>query len=89
MGFGGSVSAMITSLKNNKRKRVSAFEKLERLQKENNDTLHFKKSASKKELTQLKKRVLKENKSQLIKNSILFFLIFIILVYTTFVFMNS
>ena len=89
MGFGGSVSAMITSLKNNKRKRVSAFEKLERFQKENNDTLHFKKSASKKELTQLKKRVLKENKSQLIKNSILFILIFIILVYSTFVFMNS
>ena len=30
MSFGGAVSAMVTSLKNNKRKRVSAFEKLER-----------------------------------------------------------
>jgi len=89
MGFGGSVSAMITSLKNNKRKRVSAFEKLERFQKENDDKLYFKKSASKKELVQLKKQVLKENKNQLIKNSILFFLIFIILVYSVFVFMNS
>ncbi|RKF04242.1 hypothetical protein C8N26_0905 [Tenacibaculum lutimaris] len=89
MGFGGSVSAMITSLKNNKRKRVSAFEKLERFQKENDDKLYFKKSASKKELVQLKKQVLKENKNQLIKNSILFFLIFVILVYSVFVFMNS
>lgn len=89
MGFGGSVSAMITSLKNNKRKRVSAFEKLERFQKENDDKLYFKKSASKKELVQLKKQVLKENKNQLIKNSILFFLIFIILIYIVFVFMNS
>ena len=89
MGFGGSVSAMITSLKNNKRKRVSAFDKLERFQKENDDKLYFKKSASKKELIQLKKQVLKENKNQLIKNSILFFLIFIILIYIVFVFMNS
>ncbi len=28
MGFGGSVSAMITGLKNNKRPRVSTFKKL-------------------------------------------------------------
>ncbi|WGH74292.1 hypothetical protein P8625_09200 [Tenacibaculum tangerinum] len=42
MSFGGAVSAMITSLKNNKRKRVSAFEKLERFQKENSDELFLK-----------------------------------------------
>jgi len=28
MGFGGSVGAMLTSLKNNKRTRVSTFKKL-------------------------------------------------------------
>ncbi len=28
MSFGGAVSAMISSLKNNKRNRVSAFDKL-------------------------------------------------------------
>jgi len=28
MSFGGSVSAMLTTLKNNKRKRVSTFKKL-------------------------------------------------------------
>lgn len=41
MSFSGSVSSMITSLKNNKRKRTSAFEKLERFQKEKNDKLFF------------------------------------------------
>jgi hypothetical protein len=30
MSFGGAVSAMITSLKNNKRDRVSAFDKMKK-----------------------------------------------------------
>ncbi|TDQ21875.1 hypothetical protein [Tenacibaculum caenipelagi] len=89
MSFGGAVSAMITSLKNNKRKRVSAFEKLERFQKENDDKLYFKKTASKEELAHIKIRVQKENRNQLIKNSIIYFLIFGILIYIVFVFMNS
>ena len=89
MSFGGAVSAMITSLKNNKRKRVSAFEKLERFQKENNDKLYFKKSASKKELAQIKIRLQKENKTRLVKKSILYFLFFSGLIYIVFVFMNS
>ncbi len=50
MSFGGAVLGMIVSLKNNKRKKVSTFEKLERFQKENRDKLYFNKSASKKEL---------------------------------------
>ncbi|WP_428742582.1 hypothetical protein [Tenacibaculum sp.] len=89
MSFGGAVSAMVTSLKNNKRKRVSAFEKLERFQKENDDKLHFKKSASKKELIQIKIRLQKENKIRFIRKSILYFLFFSGLFYIVFVFMNS
>lgn len=79
MGFGGSVSAMITSLKNNKRKRVSAFEKLERFQKENNDTLHFKKSASKKQLEEIRIKTKRENKIVWIKNLVFLVVIFSIL----------
>ncbi|MDE0534734.1 hypothetical protein [Tenacibaculum sp. L6] len=81
MGFGGSVSAMITSLKNNKRKRVSAFEKLERFQKENNDTLHFKKSASKKQLEEIRIKTKRENQIVWIKNLVFLVVIFSILFY--------
>ena len=44
MSFGGAVGAMITSLKNNKRTRVSAFDKLKNY-KEKNDQLVFKNKA--------------------------------------------
>lgn len=89
MSFGGAVSAMIASLKNNKRKKVSAFEKLERFQKENSDKLYFEKSASKKELDLIKNRIQKENRTRTIKNGIVALTIFIILIVIVFVFINS
>jgi len=89
MSFGGAVSAMITSLKNNKRKRVSAFDKLERFQKENSDKLYFNKSTNKKELDKIRLQTLKKNRTQYIKNSIGILIIFSILIYVAFVFVNS
>jgi len=81
MGFGGSVAGMIVSLKNNKRNRKSAFEKLERFQKENSDTLHFKNSATQKELEEIKLRIQKENRVLRIKNILLFMVVLAILYY--------
>ncbi|MGB1042439.1 MAG: hypothetical protein ACPGU6_03525 [Tenacibaculum sp.] len=78
MGFGGSVAGMILSLKNNKRKRVSAFEKLERYQKENSDQLHFKNKASAKQLKEIKLKLKKENRISFIKNGILFTLLLLV-----------
>lgn len=89
MSFGGAVSAMITSLKNNKRKRISAFDKLERFQKENSDKLYFDKSTNKKELDKIRLQTLKKNRTQYIKNSIGILIIFSILIYVAFVFVNS
>lgn len=89
MSFGGAVSAMITSLKNNKRKRVSAFDKLERFQKENSDKLYFDRCANKKELYKIRLQTLKKNRTQYIKNSIGILIIFSILIYIAFVFVNS
>ncbi|MDP2542357.1 hypothetical protein CSC81_10715 [Tenacibaculum discolor] len=89
MSFGGAVSAMITSLKNNKRKRVSAFDKLERFQKENSDKLYFDRCANKKELDKIRLQTLKKNKTQYIKNNIGILIIFFILIYIAFVFVNS
>lgn len=89
MSFGGAVSAMITSLKNNKRKRVSAFDKLERFQKENSDKLYFNKSTNKKELEKIRLQTLRGNTNRFIKNSIAFLIIFSLLLYIAFVFVNS
>ena len=79
MSFGGAVSAMITSLKNNKRKRVSAFDKLERFQKENSDKLYFEESASKEELEEIRHKTKRRNQRELIKNIAVLFILFIIL----------
>ncbi len=81
MGFGGAVSAMITSLKNNKRNRKSTFEKLEKFRKENNDKLYFKNAATKEELEEIRFKMKKENRISLIKNITLFTVVFIILCY--------
>ncbi|REH56702.1 hypothetical protein C7448_101745 [Tenacibaculum gallaicum] len=89
MSFGGAVSAMITSLKNNKRKRVSAFDKLERFQKENSDKLYFNKSTNKKELEKIRLQTIRGNTNRFIKNSIAFLIIFSLLLYIAFVFVNS
>lgn len=89
MSFGGAVLGMIVSLKNNKRKKVSAFEKLERFQKENRDKLYFNKSASKKELEKIRLQTLRKNRTRFINNSIALFIIFSILLYIAFVFVDS
>lgn len=81
MGFGGSVSAMISSLKNNKRNRKTAFEKLEKYQKETNDKLHFDKVATKKELEKIRLRITKENRKSLIRSYLLILILTLALVY--------
>ena len=60
MSFGGAVSAMITSLKNNKRTRVSAFEKTKGYGNDSNIKLHFNKEASQKQLLEIKKTFIEE-----------------------------
>jgi hypothetical protein len=79
MSFGGAVSSMITSIKNNKRNRKSTFNKLESYQKNNNDTLHFTNSVTENELKEIKLRIKKEDRISLIKNIVLLIFAFLIL----------
>ena len=62
MSFGGSVSAMVTTLKNNKRPRVSAFKKIERYKyvKYKKGTIDTK--ASPALLKQIRENIQKENR---------------------------
>ncbi|MCF6349083.1 MAG: hypothetical protein L3J20_12410 [Flavobacteriaceae bacterium] len=63
MGFGGSVSAMITSLKNNKRSRVSMFDKLKKYENvKYKDGGKIEKKATPQQLKAIRERIQKENK---------------------------
>ena len=74
MSFGGAVSAMITSLKNNKRSRKSTFEMLERTGSINNQSqkLVFENEASSAQLLEIKKKTQLENRKTFINNAIIF-----------------
>lgn len=81
MSFGGAVAAMITSLKNNKRARVSAFDKMNGFENDSNIELHFEKKASQKQLHEIKEKIQSENKQILIKKIVFFILFFLCLTY--------
>lgn len=73
MGFGGSVSAMLASLKNNKRTRPSAFKKLKENGAEytSRTTLHFDQKSTPAQLRALRKRIKKENRIAFIKKAVI------------------
>lgn len=81
MGFGGATSAMIASLKHNKRTRKTSFEKLERFLKEDNNKLYFDKKSSKQDLERIRKETQKEQRISFLKNALSFVLVAVILIY--------
>lgn len=66
MSFGGAVSAMVTSLKNNKRKRPSAYEKMEKYNGNYDTKLHFDKKATTEELETIRKKLQNQHKKELL-----------------------
>lgn len=73
MGFGGSVGAMLASLKNNKRTRPSAFKKLKEngVEYTNRTELHFDQKSSPAQLKAIRERIKRENRNALIKKAVL------------------
>ena len=80
MSFGGAVGAMITSIKNNKRERPSAFKKIKNCGGIDGK-LQFDKKANKQELQQIREQLQNENKKTLIRNVIIFSTMMAILFY--------
>lgn len=80
MSFGGAVGAMISSLKNNKRERKSAFDKLKN-HKAQNRKLHFDNKASKEDLKKIRQKLLLENRKTNIKNILVFIFILSLFIY--------
>lgn len=75
MGFGGSVSAMIASMKTNKRSRISTFDKIKHLKKRNHIAVHFKNKATPKELEILKLKIQRNHKKEALKKIVLLLII--------------
>ena len=67
MSFGGSAAAMIASIKANKRRRISTFEKLKNFKKAKKSTLLLPNKATKKDLKEIRERIQQQNKTSFIK----------------------
>ncbi len=60
----GGASSMIATIKNNKRRRKVAFEKLEKYLNNKHNPLYFNKKATRKQLLKIRERMQKENRIQ-------------------------
>ena len=76
-----SIAAMITTLKNNKRKRVSTFKKMKGFKEGKNIQVSFDKSATPHQLKNIREKLQKENKQILKRNIIILIFIMILLIY--------
>ena len=81
-GVGGAVSAMKNTLKNNKRERKSAFDKLKKHPSEHPEgELHFEKTATQAQLQKIREDVKRENRKAMIRNVSIILAIMLILIY--------
>jgi hypothetical protein len=76
-----SISGMITSLKNNKRNRVSTFDKLKNFKKGKSIQVAFDKEASSYQLKKIKEKLQEENKKSLKKTVIILIVAICIIIY--------
>lgn len=81
MSFGGAVSAMITSLKNNKRTRISKFDKIKNNNTKSTIKVYFENKATSEDLLKIKERIKLENRRSFIRNLILLVFIIAIFIY--------
>ena len=83
MSFGGAVSAMVTSLKNNRRDRKSAFKKLKDNPAEYGEEgkLHFENEATPDQLKKIREDLRRENRKVMIRNVSIIVVIMLVLIY--------
>ena len=76
-----SISGMITSLKNNKRTRVSTFEKMKNFKEGKNIQVSFDKKSTPDRLKRIKEKLQAENKKSLKGNIIIIIVAISIIIY--------
>jgi hypothetical protein len=81
-GVGGAISAMKNTLKNNKRERKSAFDKLKQHPGEHPEgELHFENTATQAQLQKIREKVQRENRMVMIRNVSIIVVIMLVLIY--------
>lgn len=83
MSFGGAVSAMVTSLKNNKRSRKSAFKRLKDNPSEYGEgsKLHFENKATPSQLKKIREDIQRENRKLMIRNIVIIVVVVAAVIY--------
>jgi hypothetical protein len=81
MSFGGAVSAMIASMKANKRNRVSMFDKTKHVKRGTPTAVHFENKATQKELEILRDKIQRDLKKEALKKVIFLLIIIALLIY--------
>ncbi len=83
MSFGGAVSAMVTSLKNNKRERKSALKRLKDNPAEygNSGKLHFENKATQAQLQKIREDLKRENRKRIMKTVLIIAVFMALLIY--------
>lgn len=74
-------SHMIASLKHNKRKRISAFEKMKNFKEGINIHVSFKKKSTPYQLKKIRKKIQEENRKKMKRNLILFGVGMLVIIY--------
>lgn len=74
-------SHMIASLKHNKRKRISAFEKMKNFKEGINIQVSFKKKSTPYQLKKIRKKIQEENRKKMKRNLILFGIGMLVIIY--------
>ncbi len=75
------ISHMVISLKNNKRERTSTLKKIKNFKKTKNIEVVFKKKANSYQLKKIRNKLKQENKRQMKKNIMIFFIVMSIVIY--------
>lgn len=94
MSFGGSVQAMVTSLKNNARQRNTIFDKLDgNTNTENSESWNniIEQKATPEQLEEVREKIISENKNKLYKNvlALIITMVIIAVFFTLFYFFTS
>jgi F0F1-type ATP synthase delta subunit len=77
----GSIAAMITTLKNNKRTRISTFEKMKNFKDGKNIQVSFDKKATPHQLKNIREKLQRENSKKLKRNVAIFATLIGLLIY--------
>ena len=76
-----SIAAMVTTLKNNKRTRVSTFKKMKDFKEGKNIQVSFDKKATPDQLKNIREKIQRENSKKLKRNVIIFATLIAVLIY--------